>query len=250
MGHARALIPVDDPEVQLALYEQILAQGLSVRNVEEMVRNIAEGIQPELPEKKKSDRKPILPEEFKLLKDHLSRYFNTKVQLTCNEKGKAVLFALVPGLGQIYNRKYWKLPIVYGGLMGCMYAVTWNNKNYKDYSTAYKDIMYDAAKNLENPDAWSKSWQDLTSMAPEDAINNSNFKDQLKRQKDYFRRYRDLSIIITVGVYALSIVDAYVDAQLFDFDISPDLSLHLEPVVSPKTSVTPRTYGLNCSLKF
>lgn len=62
-------------------------------------------------------------------------------------------------------------------------------------------------------------------MAPEDAINNSNFKDQLKRQKDYFRRYRDLSIIITVGVYALSIVDAYVDAQLFDFDISPDLSL-------------------------
>ena len=110
--------------------------------------------------------------------------------------------------------------------------------------------MYDAAKNLENPDAWSKSWQDLTSMAPEDAINNSNFKDQLKRQKDYFRRYRDLSIIITVGVYALSIVDAYVDAQLFDFDISPDLSLHLEPGVSPKTSVTPRTYGLNCSLKF
>ena len=104
--------------------------------------------------------------------------------------------------------------------------------------------------NLENPDAWSKSWQDLTSMAPEDAINNSNFKDQLKRQKDYFRRYRDLSIIITVGVYALSIVDAYVDAQLFDFDISPDLSLHLEPVVSPKTSVTPRTYGLNCSLNF
>ena len=88
MGHARALIPVDDPEIQLALYEQILAQGLSVRNVEEMVRNIAEGIQPELPEKKKSDRKPILPEEFKLLKDHLSRYFNTKVQLTCNEKGK------------------------------------------------------------------------------------------------------------------------------------------------------------------
>ena len=66
---------------------------------------------------------------------------------------KAVLFALVPGLGQIYNRKYWKLPIVYGGLMGCMYAVTWNNKNYKDYSTAYKDIMYDAAKNLENPES-------------------------------------------------------------------------------------------------
>ena len=54
---------------------------------------------------------------------------------------KAVLMALVPGLGQIYNRKYWKLPIVYGGLMGCMYAITWNNKNYQDYSQAYVDIM-------------------------------------------------------------------------------------------------------------
>ena len=91
---------------------------------------------------------------------------------------------------------------------------------------------------------------DLTSMEPSEAIKDSNFKDRLKRQKDYFRRYRDLSIIITVGVYALSIVDAYVDAQLFDFDITPDLSMHVEPTVTPKTSVTPRTYGLNCSLKF
>lgn len=163
---------------------------------------------------------------------------------------KAVLYALVPGLGQIYNRKYWKLPIVYGGLMGCTYAVTWNNKNFKDYSTAYKDIMYDAAVNPGKPEAWSESWQILTSMDPKEAIKDSNFKDRLKRQKDYYRRYRDLSIIITVGVYALSIVDAYVDAQLFDFDITPDLSMHLEPTVTPKTSVTPRTYGLNCSLKF
>ena len=163
---------------------------------------------------------------------------------------KAVLYAIVPGLGQIYNRKYWKLPIVYGGLMGCMYAITWNNKNFQDYSTAYKDIMYDAAVNANKPEAWSDSWQILTSLDPEQAIKDSNFKDRLKRQKDYFRRYRDLSIIITVGVYALSIVDAYVDAQLFDFDITPDLSMRIEPTVTPKTSVTPRTYGLNCSLKF
>lgn len=88
MGHARALIPVEDPEVQLALYEQILAEGLSVRNVEEMVRGVAEGSMPALPEKQKAERKPMLPEEFKLLKDHLSRFFDTKVQLSCNEKGK------------------------------------------------------------------------------------------------------------------------------------------------------------------
>ena len=163
---------------------------------------------------------------------------------------KAVLLGLVPGLGQIYNRKYWKLPIVYGGLMGCMYAITWNNRNYKDYSEAYKDIMYDAATNPNNPEAWSQTWQVLTSLDPSNVINDSNFKDRLKRQKDYYRRYRDLSIIITVGVYALTLVDAYVDAQLFDFDISPDLSMRVEPVVTPKTSVTPRSYGLNCCLKF
>lgn len=163
---------------------------------------------------------------------------------------RAVLYALVPGLGQIYNRKYWKLPIVYGGLMGCMYAVTWNNKNYQDYSEAYKDIMYDAATNPDDQEKWHQSWQDLTSRDPSTLINDANFRDQLKRQKDYFRRYRDLSIIITVGVYALSIVDAYVDAQLFDFDISPDLSMRVEPVVSPKTRVTPGSYGLNCCLKF
>lgn len=87
MGHARALIPVEDPEVQLALYEQILEQGLSVRNVEELVRGIAAG--EKLPEKSaKETRKQMLPEEYKMLREHLSRFFNTKVQLTCDNKGK------------------------------------------------------------------------------------------------------------------------------------------------------------------
>lgn len=87
MGHARALIPVEDPEVQLALYEQILEQGLSVRNVEELVRGIAAG--GKAPERKEKEaRKPMLPEEYKMLREHLSRFFNTKVQLTCDNKGK------------------------------------------------------------------------------------------------------------------------------------------------------------------
>lgn len=162
---------------------------------------------------------------------------------------KAVLLALVPGMGQIYNRKYWKLPIVYGAFMGCLYAVTWNNKSYQDYSEAYKDFMYDTANKMPQEN-WHQSWQDVTNRDPETVFNDTNFADQLKRRKDYYRRYRDLSIIITVGVYALSIVDAYVDAQLFDFDITPDLSMRVEPVVTPKTSYSSSTYGLNCSLKF
>lgn len=88
MGHARALIPVEDPEVQLALYEQILAEGLSVRNVEELVRNAAQGVLPERTQQQAGVRKPALPEEFNLLKEHLSNFFQTKVQLACNEKGK------------------------------------------------------------------------------------------------------------------------------------------------------------------
>lgn len=89
MGHARALLPVEDPEVQLALYEQILAEGLSVRNVEEIVRagiNAADLAQGK--GEKSAERKPKLPEEYNMLKEHLSSFFQTKVQLICNDKGK------------------------------------------------------------------------------------------------------------------------------------------------------------------
>lgn len=86
MGHARALISVQDPEIQLALYEQILQDGLSVRQVEELVRNAAEAAVPDA--KDEQPKKKLLPEEYNLLKDHLSRFFNTRVNLSCNEKGK------------------------------------------------------------------------------------------------------------------------------------------------------------------
>ncbi|MGM9760257.1 MAG: ParB/RepB/Spo0J family partition protein [Parabacteroides sp.] len=88
MGHARALISVEDPEVQLALYEQIVEQGLSVRSVEELVRTAAEGGEiPVRPAKEKAGKAPVR-EEYNLLKEHLSQFFQTKVQLSCNEKGK------------------------------------------------------------------------------------------------------------------------------------------------------------------
>ena len=171
---------------------------------------------------------------------------------------KALLYALIPGGGQIYNRKYWKLPLVYGAFMGCMYAITWNNKNYQDYSSAYMGIMNDYGKvqmanqegsKYEGP--WNEKWTIFIPKGQEASyVSNSQFQEDLKRRKDYFRRFRDLSIIITVGVYALSMVDAYVDAHLFDFDISPDLSLHWSPEVTPKTRNHSTSYGLNCSLKF
>lgn len=162
---------------------------------------------------------------------------------------KAVLFALIPGMGQVYNRKYWKLPIVYGAFMGCLYAITWNNRNYQDYSDAYRDLVNDQLNKLPQEE-WHQSWQNMSSRDPADLYKDSNFQTTLKNRKDYYRRYRDLSIILTAGVYALSMIDAYVDAHLFDFDITPDLSLRMEPVITPKSSYGASQYGLNCSITF
>lgn len=87
MGHARALLSVENPQRQLTVYEQILEEGLSVRSVEELAR-ITVINEKASSAKGKAARKPILPEEYNLLKEHLSHFFKTKVQLTYNEKGK------------------------------------------------------------------------------------------------------------------------------------------------------------------
>jgi hypothetical protein len=173
---------------------------------------------------------------------------------------KARLWALIPGMGQVYNRKYWKLPIVYGFFMGCMYAVTWNSKNYQDYWGAYKSIMHDSeaynrllqeAGGGEVEYAFSSEWTDFVSTTDyKSAVTNVSYHNLFKSRKDFFRRNRDLSIILTAGVYLISIVDAYVDAELFDFDISPDLSMRVEPVISLPTRYSSRNIGINCSITF
>jgi hypothetical protein len=168
------------------------------------------------------------------------------------DPNKAVLYsAIFPGLGQIYNRKYWKLPIVYGGFMGFAYAINWNNKNLQDYGEAYKDLTYDLVHYKDEPENWHQSWMNFVAAGAEPASRfTENFRTQLKRGRDAFRRNRDLSIILTVGFYLICMADAYVDAQLFDFDISPDLSMRIEPVVNPGTGNNARLYGLNCCIKF
>ena len=159
---------------------------------------------------------------------------------------KATWLAVVfPGGGQIYNRKYWKLPIFYGGFAGCAYALTWNGKMYKDYSQAYLDIMD------SNPN--TKSYEDL--LPPNANYNEEQLKNTLKRRKDTFRRYRDLSIFAFIGVYILSIIDAYVDAELSNFDISPDLSMKVEPTVINNnhqfgSSNNQKSVGVQCVLRF
>lgn len=159
---------------------------------------------------------------------------------------KAVWYsAIFPGLGQIYNKKYWKLPIVYGGFLGIVYGLSFNQRYYTDYSIAYRDFMDD------NDD--TNSYMDfIPESYPENKIG-----DVLKRKKDFYRRYRDLSIIGLIAMYAICMVDAYVDAELYTFDISKDLSLSIEPVIMQEKTITNsisyttnKALGLQCNIKF
>ena len=155
------------------------------------------------------------------------------------------LSLIIPGAGQVYNRKYWKIPIVYGGFLGCVYALSWNGQMYRDYSQAYLDIM----DNDPNTD----SYLDMLPINYDITGKEERFKDIFKNKKNFYRKYRDLSIFCMVGVYLLSVVDAYVDAELSSFDISKDLGLKIEPTImnngnawkSPTTGM-----GIQCRLNF
>ena len=157
------------------------------------------------------------------------------------------LSLVLPGAGQIYNRKYWKLPFIYGGFLGCAYALMWNQQMYRDYSQAYLDIMDD------NPN--TNSYLDMLPPRYDITGREDQFKNIFKRKKNFYRRYRDLSAFCFVGVYLLSVVDAYVDAQLSVFDISPDLSMRVEPAVIGQPALLGSSsgrsaYGVGCSLTF
>lgn len=137
--------------------------------------------------------------------------------------------ALFPGLGQIYNRSYWKLPIVYGGLMGCAYAIIWNGNMYKDYKQAYYDITVDPVLSTDP----SRSYNAILpkGYTIEMMGGRTTYTKTLNDKMNLYHRYRDYGIVAAVLVYALSIVDAFVDAQLFDFDISPDLTMNVSPQI-------------------
>lgn len=152
----------------------------------------------------------------------------------------------IPGAGQIYNRKYWKLPLIYGGFLGCTYALTWNGQMYKDYSQAYQDIMSDNPNNDSYLDFMGPG---VTYETVQSRL--SYYQELFRKRKDLYRRQRDLSIFAFIGVYLLSVVDAYVDAELSNFDISTDLSMTLEPTVfNDAYRHLPQGVGVQCSIKF
>jgi len=147
------------------------------------------------------------------------------------------LSVLCPGLGQVYNRRYWKLPIIGAGVLGVAYAIGWNSRYYNAYTNAYRDLIDN------DPD--TKSYTALLSKQTTD-FSRSRWESTFKNRQQKYRRSRDLSYIGAAGVYLLCMLDAFVDAQLYDFDISPDLSILPAPIQGGKGGIG----GIELSLAF
>lgn len=157
---------------------------------------------------------------------------------------KATIYsAILPGLGQAYNKKYWKIPLIYAGFGTIGYFIHWNNDNYQTLKTAYRDFTDD------NPD--TNSFMELDGVQYYDLSKETdatNFKTNLSKQQDYYRRNRDLLVISIIGFYGLNIIDASVDAHLFGFDISEDLTMNWQPSMHNFNNQT--VYGLHCTFTF
>ncbi|MDY0216742.1 MAG: DUF5683 domain-containing protein [Bacteroidales bacterium] len=159
----------------------------------------------------------------------------TKIALHSPKKA-AIYSAVLPGLGQVYNQKYWKIPIVYAGLGGSAYFFYANNKEYQVFRKELQARFLNETENL-NPKFANYSESNLVSL------------------KNYYQRNRELSILVAVVVYALNILDASVDAHLFSFDVSDDLSFSIQPFTSPQMNPfsdykTAYTSGISLHLKF
>jgi hypothetical protein len=168
---------------------------------------------------------------------------STAVELPFPKRPKIVplkatmLAATLPGMGQIYTRKYWKVPFVYAGFAAIGYAVAYNTKYYNLYTKAYQDFTDKIPETKSYLDIiinFSPDKYDPV-LFPKSYIpgNAAHIKDLLLNKVDYFKRYRDLSLIGVGAWYLFTILDANVDASLFDYDVGENINLSLAPFQYP-----------------
>lgn len=165
-----------------------------------------------------------------------------KKKVAIHSPRKATIYsAVLPGLGQIYNRKYWKVPLVYGGFVTFGYFINFNNDLYTKYKQAYSDII--------DNDPTTNSYKNLN-VNPIffEADKISQLQERLRLAKDGSRRNRDLVVISTAVFYAINIIDASVDAHFFNFDISDDLTINWVP--GPIVCMDQKLIGLHCRFTF
>lgn len=170
------------------------------------------------------------------MKDSLKQDTSSIVVLKHSPTKAALLSAVLPGMGQIYNRKYWKLPIIYAGMSISAYFLVYNQTNYKKY--------YEGLVNYSNTRK-PYSVQDL-SLIKQWMFDQGRVDEALNFYTDQFRRNRDWSFIFLAGTYVLNILDAAVDAYLFDYDISDNLSVRVEPAMT-NTLASRNAFGLKLS---
>lgn len=145
-----------------------------------------------------------------------------------NPKAAAIMSAVIPGAGQAYNKKYWKVPIIYAGFGTLGYFFSKNNTEFQRYKTAY---LYRTDKDSTTIDEFVDFFPDATS---------------IKSYRESYRRSRDLCVIGMFGLYVLNIVDATVDAHLFNYDVSDDLTIRISPAIMNRQG----TLGMYISVKF
>ncbi|CAG0909924.1 unnamed protein product [Cyprideis torosa] len=233
MGHGRALINIPDTDLQLQVYQKIIKDKLSVRQTEQLVKNVKSGkpLNPAPPAKKE------VPEFVKRGIKDMSNYLGHKIEDTDSDliieseqpivevegldplsPARAAFYsAVLPGLGQAYNKKYWKIPIVYAAIGTGVYFVVDNQQEYLRYQDAYK------LRISGRPDEFDGTGD-----------NPNISEDGLIRAQEVLKRNRDLALFITIGLYALNIIEANVDAHLDDRAFSRNLSvrptLELNPI--------------------
>ena len=162
-------------------------------------------------------------------------------------KKATTLSAICPGAGQIYNKSYWRVPIVIGGLASTIYTIDWNNRGYQRFKTAYTlKADWDKLTKEEKFEERDKKYPN----GQPDEFRGAYSATFLQNLKNSYRRNRDMCILLTAGVYILQIIDAHVDAHLKDFDISDDLAMNLEPYFGTTAVMTKPTLGVNLSVKF
>ncbi len=157
-------------------------------------------------------------------------------------KKATTLSIICPGAGQVYNKSYWKVPIVIGGMASMVYVIDWNNRGYKRFKNAYS-LLSDFEK---NPDKYPGG-------VSKDEFGGRYSSSFLKNLRDSYRRNRDLSILLTAAVYVFQAVDAHVDAHLKDFDVSDDLTVDLQPMIDyqyTQPNDTNPVFGFNLNLTF
>lgn len=173
---------------------------------------------------------------------------------------KATIMAFVlPGSGQIYNGQWWKVPILYGGIGGTIYGLTWNNKRFIEYKDAfieYSQFLDHRAQDPNYPYPENPAWDKIkkpfdvkTDKYLQSPEGQEWFKNTLKNKKTSFKRDRDLCYIVLAAIYALNVIDATVFAHFYDFEIDDNLSLNLQPT-SSYHPLSGANLGLTLTLNF